>query len=112
MDRIAINIANDFSKTPGPRTKKEGDFSAEEFIEKILKDKFTEAVKNSSKIIINLDRTAGYATSFLEGSFGQLQRDNPKIEVDKYVEFISVEDPYLIEEIMEYINDEKGINTV
>src|SRR5688572_28465501 len=102
MDRITINISREFSITPGPRQKKEGSFSAEEFLDKILREKFKEAIQSSSKLRIILDGTAGYATSFLEESFGGLQRENPNINVLDYLEFVAIEEPYLIDEINEY----------
>jgi hypothetical protein len=105
MDKIIINIALDFSLTPGPRTKAEGQFSAEEFLDKIIYLKFDQAVKENKKIQIILDGTAGYATSFLEGTFGELVRTRSKKEVLDRLEYISNEEPYLIEEIKHYVNN-------
>jgi len=101
---IIIKIASDFSETPGARYKKDGDFSGEEFYEKILKSKFEEALNSSIKLTVNLDGTHGYATSFLDEAFGRLARDFGKKIVLNNLMFISNEEPYLIEEIVnEYI---------
>jgi hypothetical protein len=104
-----IKISKDFSQTPGPRSRDEGDFSGQEFLEDLLLPKFEEIVENQSKLLINLDGTDGYATSFLESAFGGLSRHfkerlSPKKIIDSIV-FISLEEPYLVEEIKEYIRD-------
>jgi hypothetical protein len=105
MDKIVINIAVDFAYTPGPRTKAEGKFSAEEFLEKHLYPKFDQAIKENRIIQVILDGTAGFATSFLEGSFGELVRKRSKKEVLDHMEFISNDEPYLLDEIRHYINN-------
>lgn len=105
MDEIVINIANDFSPTPGPRYKEEGKFSAEEFLENILLEKYNKAIKEGNQITVILDGTAGYATSFLEGVFGELVRKRTRKEVKSIFKFISKEEPYLIDEINQYIDN-------
>lgn len=96
-----INIAQDFTDSPGARYYEDGDFSGQEFLEKLLKPAFEE----HEKIRIILDGTEGYATSFLEESFGGLARIfNAKDVLDK-LEFISEEDASLIDEIIEYIEE-------
>lgn len=107
MGNITINIATDFSRTPGPRYIEEGEFSAQFFLEKLLLEKFEEVVSTKSKLVIVLDGTAGFATSFLEGSFGELQRiyNSKGIRISNYLEFVSNEEPYLKDEILEYIEE-------
>lgn len=105
MADLIINIARDFSKTPGPRTKAEGAYSAEEFLESILLIKFKEAKASGRKLTIILDGTAGFATSFLEGAFGELARRSSQKEVKGTIEFISEEEPYLLDEINQYIKN-------
>jgi len=107
MDRIIINV-KDFSKTPGSRYKEEGDFSGEEFRESILEPKFEEALKSNNRIIINLDGTIGYGTSWLEEVFGGLARKYGKEKVNEIIDIISDEEPYLIEDIKGYINNAKN----
>ena len=41
---MRINIANDFSKTPGGRFVTEGAYSGQEFREKILSPRYNEAI--------------------------------------------------------------------
>lgn len=98
-----IKIALDFSKTPGPRCRVEGKFSGQEFREEILQKQFLKAFANKEKLIIDLDGTHGYGTSFLEEAFGGLARENNMEDVLKTLEFISVEEEYLINDIIEYI---------
>lgn len=94
-----INIAKDFSDSPGARYYDDGDFSGQEFRETILLKYFD----SFDEIEINLDGTEGYATSFLEESFGGLARLKGIDLVLKKIKFISEEEPDLIEEIKEYI---------
>ena len=62
-----------------------------------------ETKETDDSIIINLDGTAGYATSFLDEAFGGLSRAHGKDLVIKKISFISFEEPYLIEEIISYM---------
>ncbi len=102
-NRLIINIAQDFSELTGPRFRKNGNYSGEEFYEDILCPKF-KALKDGEKLTINFDGTYGYLPSFLEQSFGELARDFGKEKVMDKLVFVSEEEPGLIEEIMSYIN--------
>ena len=56
---------------------------------------------------VNLDKTAGYGTSFLEESFGGLIRMH-KLSYDKIMHLmtlISKEEDYLIDDVNEYLKD-------
>ncbi|MFK9071710.1 STAS-like domain-containing protein [Proteus sp. NGCRVN-01] len=85
---------------PGPRYKRLGPSSGEEFREWIEKE-----LKKSVPLTIDLDGTEGYGSSFLEESFGGLIRKNYPVELVKSIVLISNEEPELIDEINEYIND-------
>lgn len=108
-DFILLLISREFSKTPGPRFRKEGKYSGEEFREKILEPFFQRALDQGKKLIVNLDGGAGYGTSFLEEAFGGLARryDNVKLISDN-IDFISIEEPYLKDDILEYIKNAIG----
>jgi len=100
-----INIAEEYTITPGARYKKDGAFSGEDFREKYLEPLFSTGDK--SKITIILDGTMGYATSFLEESFGGLVRKfgdkyTNKDVIERFM-FISDEEPACIDEIKQYI---------
>lgn len=104
MDKLVVNV-RDFSKTPGTRHVDEGLFSGEDFRQKVLDDQFNKALKRHVKLVVNLDRTIGYGTSWLEEVFGGLVRDFDKEKVEQTLEFISEEEPYLIDDINGYIKD-------
>jgi hypothetical protein len=102
---VIVSIARDFSETPGPRTRNEGDFSGEKFLEEVLLPQFQEALSANKTLTVDLDGTEGYATSFLEASFGGLAR---KFDADVILKILIVksdDEPYLIEEIKKYIRD-------
>lgn len=89
---------------PGPRFKKLGPASGEEFREWIEKE-----LKHSPDLTINLDGTEGYGSSFLEECFGGLIRYGNDPDLVRGIKFISEEEPELIDEIKEYIEDAIGV---
>jgi hypothetical protein len=101
----AIQVAKDFSDTPGPRLREEGEYSGEEFLEKLLLPAYQQVVADGGTLLIDLDGTEGYATSFLEAAFGELARKFPPSEVLANIVFKSDDEPYLIEEVKRYITD-------
>jgi STAS-like domain of unknown function (DUF4325) len=106
MDIIEIYV-KDFSITPGSRYIDEGKkaHSGQEFRENILDPKFKEILNTNNQIIVNLDGTIGYGTSWLEEVFGGLARIyGHKIVLEK-LKFISEEEDYLIDDIIQYIKD-------
>lgn len=107
MDKIEFKISKDYVPTPGPRYIKEGKWSGEKLRGELILPIFEKAIKNDQKIFIDLDGTSGYGTSFLEEVFGGLIRIN-KLKYDdiiKVLELKSEEEPYLIEDIYEYLED-------
>lgn len=101
---MTINIADDYTKTPGGRFIDEGEFSGEDFRERILAPKFEECQKNGEELTVNLDGGYGYGSSFLEEAFGGLVRKTRNKNVLK-IKLISDEEPKLIEDITGYIKD-------
>lgn len=104
MANVNLSVADDFSYQPGARYRWEGPYSAEEFTEEHVFPCFEEARRSGVKLVVDLDRTAGYATSFLEGTFGGLARRYGKGVVNETLEVISHDDPYLLNFISRYIN--------
>ena len=100
-----ITIAKDFSETPGPRSRAEGDFSGEEFLDKILLPAYEQAVAEDGSVLVDLDGTEGYATSFLESTFGGLARKFPAEEVLSRITFKSDDEPSLVDEIKKYVRE-------
>lgn len=103
---IELNISKQFSKYPGPRFRKEGEKSGEEFREEILEVAFDQCIKSNNILLVNLDGGAGYGTSFLEEAFGGLARkyNNPNLILET-IKFITKEEPYLEDDIIEYIRN-------
>jgi len=102
---IQLSIAKDFSETPGPRSREEGEFSGDEFREVLLEPKFLEARQANEQLLVDLDGTAGYATSFLEAAFGGLAREYEPSEVLKLIRLACTDEPSLIEEVQKYIRE-------
>lgn len=102
---IQINIASDFSKTPGARNYSDGPYSGEEFYHKVLSPKFKEAINENSKLEIILDGTAGYASSFLNESFRLLGKEYGAEVVWQNLIIISNEVPKYIQKIKEALNE-------
>lgn len=101
---VTINIAQEYTKTPGGRFSKEGKFSGEDFRKKILLPRYKEAVSQNKTLCIILDGGYGYGSSFLEESFGGLVREEGPIDIN-FFEFVSDEEPQLILDIRKYITD-------
>lgn len=104
---ITISIAKDFSRIPGARFPQEGDYSGQEFRNKVLLPKLKEAISTHKKLRVILDGTAGLGTSFLEESFGGLIRiDNISyLDIKNTLILISDEDVEYIEEINQYMSE-------
>ena len=106
-------VATDFSRTPGVRTLSEGDFSGEVFLGNCLYPRFEKAVRENRQLVVNLDGTAGYATSFLEAAFGGLVRGDSSQNIpatdlriiNKHLKLVCTDDPYLLDEIDEYMQE-------
>lgn len=64
-----VNIARDFSDTPGGRHRRLGPSSGEEF-----RDRLVALLEKGQNVEIILDGTEGYGSSFLEEAFGGLVR--------------------------------------
>lgn len=106
MDAITLKIAVEFSETPGVREEIEGDFPGEEFLKKHLLPKFEQALRENKKLVVDMDDTAGYPTSFLEAAFGGLVRHyHDKRLILRNIEFISKDDPFMVDDIIEYVNE-------
>ncbi|WP_335918322.1 STAS-like domain-containing protein [Shewanella algae] len=98
-----INV-RDFSKFPGPRYIKLGPYSGEEFRDNHL----IPFIQNTDgQFGVDLDGVIGYGSSFLEEAFGGLVRKGiPTNKIRQIREHIkSDDDPSLVDEIREYIDD-------
>jgi len=91
-----FSIAQDFSRFPGgPDT---GTYSGEK-----LRATLLGLLNEPGDLVINLDRTLGYGSSFLHAAFKGLASEIPNLH--KRLSFISEEDGTLITEIWEYAEE-------
>lgn len=92
-----------FSEFPGPRYRRLGKASGEEFRE----DELLPKLSQTSDWIIDLDGVAGYGSSFLEEVFGGCIRSNVDASVMRKLvdNLVSNDDPDLIFEIKGYVED-------
>ena len=102
-----LKVSTEFSDIPGPRYIREGLYSGEEFREKILLPRLKDIINTEDILEIDLDGTQGYGTSFLEEAFGGLIRENhlSLSDISSHIKFVSEEEPYLVDDIMEYLRD-------
>lgn len=102
---IEINIARDFTISPGARTYDDGRFSGEEFYDKLLYPKFSEALKKGTKLRIVMDGTEGIASSFLNEAFRRLgKKFGAEVAWDNII-LISKEVPKYIKKVKDSINE-------
>lgn len=105
--KTEFKISKDFSVTPGPRFIDEGEYSGELLRKSHLIPAITEVMKSGGKLIVDLDGTHGYLTSFLEEAFGGLIREDgiSLSSINDTLEFISTEEAYLLDDIEEYLQE-------
>jgi STAS-like domain of unknown function (DUF4325) len=99
MNNLTFNIADDFSKSPGPRYSWQGPMSGE-----VLRRQLVKLLRDPiSRITIILDGTRGFGSSFLDEAFGGLIRSDGFSfdEVRNRMNFVSDFDPTYIQEINE-----------
>lgn len=99
--RATIDIAKDFSDVPAGRFVSDGPYSGEAFRERHLR----QALTTGQKVIVTMDGSEGYGSSFLEEAFGGLVRNghfSPQ-ELHDRMEIVS-EDQSLVDEVWRYID--------
>ncbi|HIP35939.1 MAG TPA: DUF4325 domain-containing protein [Crocinitomix sp.] len=103
MDEIKkIKISEDYSTmVKGRYHPKDGKFTGQRFREEFLEPIFNKY----QKIIIDLDDSYGYPSSFREEAFGGLARKFSIDEVLAKIEFICIDEPPLIKMIINDIKD-------
>ena len=108
LKRFYINIAEDYSETPGSRYISDGPFSGEEFRDKLLEPRYLNCLHLGIKLIIDFDGGYGYPIAFLEEAFGGLVRKGYSgIDLLNNIVFISNEEPEIIEDITKFILEEE-----
>ena len=106
MEKIELSVARQFTVKPGRRNGKPGEFSGEEFRNKLLTGAYKEALNNKCILTVDLDGGYGYASSFLEEAFGGMVRDGyDGNDMLGRIEIKSDNQPGLIDNIKKYIRN-------
>lgn len=102
MKKKIINVSREFSPYPAGRYESDGKFTGEGFRRIHLKN----ALEKNDKVIIELDGTLGYGSSFLEEAFGGLVREDNFSEeyLSKRLELVSTRKS-IIDSIWSYIHN-------
>jgi len=100
---LKISVRVDFSITPGPRFRKQGPFSGELFRE----SKLVPALRGAEKVIVDMDGTDGFGSSFIDEAFGGLVREHnfSKSDLKRKITVISEDDPLVKEDVYQAIED-------
>ncbi|PAM95483.1 hypothetical protein B4N84_09445 [Flavobacterium sp. IR1] len=91
----------DFDEFPGLRHCSISENSGEEYYHKVLNQAFKNVFEKNEKLIVDLDGTDAYASSFLDEAFGNLVYDFTLANVTRLVEIISEDEPHWITMIKE-----------
>ena len=88
--KVLVRVA-DFTLLPGARYVSDGEGSAEQFFDDFIVDKIKEP--NNTSLMIDLDGTAGYASSFVSELAVRICKAFGRRYAKKNVEITSNEDP-------------------
>jgi hypothetical protein len=102
---IVVSVAKDFNAVPGGRFPWEGPNSGQEFRENVLRQRYDDALNHRAQLIVELDGTAGYASSFLEEAFGGLvrKRHADKGDLLSRLVVVSRDQPKWVNRVTRYI---------
>lgn len=101
MTTRTIVIAKEFSEAPAGRFITDGPFTGELFRENFL----IPSLASGDDLLVDLDGTLGYGSSFLEEAFGGLVRKGlPASDLRKRIKLKS-DRTFYIERIWRYISD-------
>lgn len=87
------SVTKEYTEYPGPRFRKQGENSGQAFYEDILKEKMEEVIDKKDILVLDLDGTAGYASSFLDEAIGNLVLQHSELVVKNHLEIISTVEP-------------------
>lgn len=105
---ITINIAKQFTMTPGARLYSDGEKSGQEFFDLLLRNSFLEAVAQNVKLKVILDGTEGYPSSFLNEAFSLLGNEFGADEVWQRLIIVSDEVPKFITKVKNAVYEKRG----
>ena len=90
---MTIKVLTEFSESPGPRYENQGPDSGEKFYHDLLNDRFAQALQEDKILVLDLDGTDGYMSSFLDEAIGNLVYDFGAANVRKHLQVVSNEEP-------------------
>lgn len=96
-----ISVAQDFSRFPAGRLRKDAKHSGQEFRE----ERLIPALQTPGDVVVDMDGTRGYGSSFLEEAFGGLVRTGLFSRENLKRLDIRTSDPFLKVEIQQYMDD-------
>jgi len=96
-----IDIGRDFATALGPRYRRLGINSGEEFYERLLKP----AYLSGDEVVVALDSLEGWTSSFFEEAFGGLVREFGLKEVMSRVSFLAVRRAHLVPMIESWMRE-------
>lgn len=101
MSDVTINVARDFSRYPSGRYRSDSKASGQEFRD----DYLVPPLLRGCRVVVELDGTLGYGSSFLDEAFGGLRREQ-KFESSFLVSSLifRTQNPILKAEIESYIS--------
>jgi hypothetical protein len=97
----------EWTRTPGPREIKQGEWSAERYNQEILRPAFDRVLKSGGVLTVDMDGTAGYLPSFVDETFGGLARDFGTETVIKHLKIVYNDDPYTLEDAWDNVRNPK-----
>ena len=93
MEKIIIRVL-DYTEYPGVRYKHQGNKdTGEDFYYDMVKPSFQKACELNKILEVDLDGTAGYASSFLDESIGNLVYDFEYQDILRILKIKSIEEP-------------------
>ena len=92
MKEILIKVT-DFTEYPDVRYIDQDENSGEQYYYDVIKPNFEIALSKNEKLVVDLDNTAGYASSFLDEAFGNLVYDFDFDKIKSHLKIISTQEP-------------------
>lgn len=102
MEHIVIKVL-DFTEYPDVRYIEQDENSGEQFYKDVVKLNYSKAISENKILTVDLDNTAGYASSFLDEAFGNLVYDFEYDKIQNHLKIKSEQEPDWINIILNEI---------
>ncbi|KAA3635349.1 MAG: DUF4325 domain-containing protein [Armatimonadetes bacterium] len=97
---VEYNFSKQFTRFPGGRFRRDGEHSGQQFYEDVLLKLWNE---KGERIVLNLSNVEGFATSFLDGAFGEFAAQHGEAVFYKTFDIRCDDDPTLADEIRDCV---------